>query len=611
MLEHRNNSMYSNKLQEKTVFAQSQADIAFALREEELNAQIEWANKLLTQNPQETFALAQTILDAAGDYPIQFARALRTRAMASGAMGNLESSAEDFRRAVAMAQCNNDKVLEAQALHGIGNVHYYRGEFALALEQIHQANALRREVGDDTGLMTGLNSLGAFLAEIGDLQSAVSCFFDSLQISRRVRSGNNESLALTNIGHLKLENDQPEEAIPYLLESLQIAESVQSRIYLPFTLEILAAAQRRCRRWPEARAAAEKALQIAHELGNPHHEASALCVLATIYREQNETEPAEELLLRALDIVETQKAGRNTASIYTELGKLYIQTRDFPRAEHCLQQGLASAQQRDQKQQISELHQALSDLYTAVGDYEKAFASYKAYHEVYKTLQRESLQHRLEAQFGQLEVQRAQQEAELHRQRMVELSEANRENEKLLERIREQAKRLAEMAITDPLTGLYNRRYLREYLGHEIPGPPQSNKLLAIALLDLDNFKQINDRFSHGVGDMVLKMVGRLIQKTVRDQDIVVRFGGEEFVVIFPQLHRVEALTVCEQIRGVLPAYRWSTIHPQLQVTTSIGLVDTWEDAPPGTGESYHDRFLVLADKRLYRAKAAGKNRTL
>ena len=163
---------------------------------------------------------------------------------------------------------------------------------------------------------------------------------------------------------------------------------------------------------------------------------------------------------------------------------------------------------------------------------------------------------------------------------------------------------LLAQAIRDPLTGLYNRRYLEEALTREIARSQRSGRPLSLAILDIDHFKQVNDRHSHEAGDAVLRDIGRTLLETVRKGDIVGRYGGEEFVLVLPGI----GLNAAEQrVNQVLDAVRrlrvaWSGGDLD-GITCSIGLavmplhVDEGEDLLPS------------ADIALYRAKALGRNR--
>lgn len=159
------------------------------------------------------------------------------------------------------------------------------------------------------------------------------------------------------------------------------------------------------------------------------------------------------------------------------------------------------------------------------------------------------------------------------------------------------------MAYTDPLTGVYNRRYLQTHLGKRLASARESGKPLSVLMIDIDSFKAFNDRYGHAVGDEVLTAVARALADHVRDIDLVARFGGEEFAVILPDTGAQGALLVAERLRQTVVDLRVET-HGQdeLQVTVSIGAAT----AMAGLDDA---EFLVQrADSALYRAKAGGRN---
>lgn len=122
-------------------------------------------------------------------------------------------------------------------------------------------------------------------------------------------------------------------------------------------------------------------------------------------------------------------------------------------------------------------------------------------------------------------------------------------------------------------------------------------------LCDIDNFKQVNDRLSHAIGDEVLRQIAQLFTHHTRDQDIVARYGGEEFVIVFPETTLVDAASACENLRQVVARHPWHSVHPNLRVTLSMGIADR----QPHT-DNYED-MLKAADTQMYRAKTSGKNR--
>ncbi len=175
------------------------------------------------------------------------------------------------------------------------------------------------------------------------------------------------------------------------------------------------------------------------------------------------------------------------------------------------------------------------------------------------------------------------------------LRTANREKEKLLQRLQRQTRE-------DELTGLYNRRHLDDRLSAEISRSRRFRRHIAVAMADIDHFKAVNDRFSHMVGDDVLRVIANILRAQCRSIDIIARYGGEEFLLCFPETSREGAAAVCEKIRQQVEAYEWKNIQPELAVTISFGVAGT----PPGREV---DDLIAAADEKLYEAKHAGRNR--
>ncbi|MCG6871739.1 MAG: diguanylate cyclase [Gammaproteobacteria bacterium] len=174
-------------------------------------------------------------------------------------------------------------------------------------------------------------------------------------------------------------------------------------------------------------------------------------------------------------------------------------------------------------------------------------------------------------------------------------------NQELL-RANEELKRIA---LTDGLTGLFNRRHFESLLRSEVQSSLRYGDSYSLILLDLDHFKEVNDRFGHDVGDDVLRQVATLIQDIVRNTDVVCRIGGEEFVVLCRHADRAAAVAAAEKIRARLEATHLQTAAGDVRLTTSAG-VATIPD--PGTQQDARE-FLKNADRALYRSKKQGRNR--
>ncbi len=255
------------------------------------------------------------------------------------------------------------------------------------------------------------------------------------------------------------------------------------------------------------------------------------------------------------------------------------------------------------------LLRSLADVLRGAGDHKAAYAALAEGFVLERAVIEQRASHRLALQQASLEVAAARREANVLAAKNSELEELVRElnatkfelEERMgqLEELRDQ---LREQADRDWLTGLRNRRWLARELPAIIGPARRGTDSVAVALVDLDHFKSVNDRFGHEAGDRVLCAVADLLTRCVRDGDVVVRSGGEEFVVVMPATSRDEALGCCERLRRALRERPWPELDGELSLTLSAGVVCANEPA-----ES--DDLLALADARLYEAKALGRDR--
>jgi diguanylate cyclase (GGDEF)-like protein len=163
---------------------------------------------------------------------------------------------------------------------------------------------------------------------------------------------------------------------------------------------------------------------------------------------------------------------------------------------------------------------------------------------------------------------------------------------------------LRQLSIHDPLTGLFNRRYMEESLETEIHRAERKKQPIGVIMLDIDHFKAFNDGFGHAAGDQMLRAIGSLVHSRLRAGDIACRFGGEELVLILPEANLEAAIHRAEDLRS--SAKKLEVKHeetPLGQVTVSLGVA-----VFPSNGLT-RDDLLSAADAALYRAKDGGRDR--
>jgi len=199
------------------------------------------------------------------------------------------------------------------------------------------------------------------------------------------------------------------------------------------------------------------------------------------------------------------------------------------------------------------------------------------------------------------------------RERTRQFKQANRELKRVLRELEAKNRALLLLneslniqATVDPLTGLYNRREFHRRLQVEWARVKRGQGDLALVMLDIDHFKVINDTHGHPCGDLVLRTLGRVLSAQLRRQDLVCRYGGEEFVVLLPDTKLASAFLVAESLRHRVAAHGFRCTAERIPVAISLGVASARQHHPADP-----DGLVACADQAMYRAKAEGRNRSV
>jgi len=191
---------------------------------------------------------------------------------------------------------------------------------------------------------------------------------------------------------------------------------------------------------------------------------------------------------------------------------------------------------------------------------------------------------------------------ELAKNLLVVLSERVRSHNRVIADSYGELRKAEQSAVTDALTGLGNRHTMEDAFPREIERSVRDRRKLALILLDLDNFKSLNDRYGHVVGDRVLAAIARTLKRQFRPDDILVRYGGDEFAVLLPNVAEGQALAIAERTREAVASENLSLRgEDRFTVSVSIGVAEL------GAHQSL-DALLGAADAAMYRAKRSGRN---
>ena len=173
-----------------------------------------------------------------------------------------------------------------------------------------------------------------------------------------------------------------------------------------------------------------------------------------------------------------------------------------------------------------------------------------------------------------------------------------------LEKLEKELEKSRKKALYDPLTGIYNRSVFDDRIEKEVKNALKRNINLFLFIMDIDNFKNVNDTYGHQTGDLVLKIVVTQAKKVLREVDLLARYGGEEFGIILPNITRKKAIEIAERIRSKISKTKFVYKNKSFQVTVSIGVTQLKNDDSITT-------FIERADNALYMAKSSGKNKVV
>lgn len=430
------------------------------------------------------------------------------------------------------------------------------GRFETALAAGQEAHRLAVELGDRGRQSLVTNTLGCYFERIGDPWHGERLLLEALAVARDAEAEYAELVARNNlcgilVGAFYLLRDAagPEETAPVLERALQHAR---------------------------------KAVELLERVGEPMHRAVVHGNLGEVLVQQGQLDEAEPVLRGAFELAQALGSLAYAARIGCAVGELQLARGSLDEARRHLADALQRAESGQEQITALRARHALWRVERAAGRPQEALAHLEAYQRLERRRALSQLRGQSQLFITRLEAEQVRLEAQRERERAVE-AEAD--------------------ARRDPLTGLGNRRELQLAWPALHDAVKTERREMALAMLDIDHFKSVNDRFGHAVGDAVLVAVARLLGANLRGDDLVVRIGGEEFLLVLPDATVERALEVCERLRQRIAAHGWELLCPALQVTVSIGVAS----APPLDLSTLMRR----ADAALYAAKHAGRNRVV
>lgn len=493
--------------------------------------------------------------------------------------------------------------LSAEQLQAAGDVimtlaisTFRSGDYVNALSFSQLEHLFRKHADDEVGTAKALVGLGWCYQTLGLYQQAIHRASEALEIlSQALPSA--AAGPLNVIGRVYLDLGQSDKALEYARRALTACDdSPQGLRDRSTALRIVGQAYHaQGDLW-----AAEQALLECEQTSDAYGRSLSLLTLGDLYLEQERFDEAIERYQECITVLSPQMREMVLCEAMLGLGKVYLARGDAERALGPLTEAIARGVSSGAPAEAAKAHAAMAQALKRLGRYKEALSHFEAFHEKNERILRELSDHRTQILTVQLELARLERDREIDRLNNVELARAYSELADLHKQLEVQAARLEHLSRTDELTGLPNRRAFEERLEIELQRAHRTNTLVSVLMLDIDDFKLVNDTYSHVVGDAVLRTTGQAINDCMREVDMCARIGGEEFVILLPETDQAGAHVVGEKVIGRVSELNGQ--HRGVEVTASVGVatLDFGDDA---------QSLIARADSNLYQAKRSGKNR--
>ena len=561
----------------------------------------------------------------------------------------------DARRALELSERARRLSSEAHYARGLacglrncGACNYLLANYHAGLGESLESLRLFEEMGDDAGRADALNIAGNVQERLGNHRDALELHLRALEIRERASDREGASTSLNNLGNVYTSFGEYATALNYYLRSLSLYESIESKTGVGRALNNIGIVYHRLGENDKALESFMRAFQLKMETGDKQNEAHVLFNIGCVYETEGDTNSALEYYFRSLqrsrefgdrqaeavclshigNVFKTSGDQDNAGRFYSDALKITVEagiryfeaevrillgetrtlTGETGVALEHLTLALSTAEELDSSELVYRAHRALSEACEVAGDVGRALTHHKKFHSTREHVFGEDAAKRIKHVVIRSEIEKAEREAEIYRLRNIELAQAaeelrraNEQKGKLVAQLEEQREALERETREDFLTRLSNRRHADALLAQEFSRARRFQRDFTIAMLDIDNFKMVNDRFSHHTGDEVIRGVARILKETCREIDLVARYGGEEFVLGLIETSVSKAAILCEKLREKIEAHDWQQLAPGLRVTVSFGLAGDLglPDLPA---------LLSAADAKLYEAKRGGRN---
>jgi diguanylate cyclase (GGDEF)-like protein len=563
----------------------------------QFQALIKQTEQLLQSNPKQAAEVAEQII-ALAQTPHQHALGLMHLGWAERSLLQLHQGIDHTNQALDIFWQHPDLENHTLSLILLAGLEVLLGERESAYSHMIKALEQSRSIGHKLYEARACNALGALFDWYSNTGVALEYMLEALGLLDQI--GQRESLigcmTLSNIGAMYYRHQDYQKALSHYQASLQGFERLEAEVAVQMVKLNIAESLIKLGQSAQAQNQLESILEHIRQQQKQEFESFALRTLAAAMLAQGQHQKALEIYQSALEIARQYDWFEERGLAHLGLGKIFLELQQPEQAWTHLLQAKEGLVHSSSENQLEALH-CMVAAKEALSDYQAALGLQRQWSDLERTYRETHAERHAKSLMLRFEMAQAQRQTEEVLLRNRDLEFAIAEKERL-------AAELERLSLQDPLTNLYNRRYLQTHFEQLLTVAQTQGLEVAVIVLDIDHFKQVNDQFSHLIGDQVLRQFAQVLLHNVRPGDIAARFGGEEFVVLLPDTHLEQAQMIAQRLCQAIAQHPWQRIHTRLSITTSIGLA-------LGQPNESSQQVLARADHALYRAKQLGRNQVV
>lgn len=553
--------------------------------------------------------------------------------------GELASALRTAEKALSVADEFGDQPSKLASLRNRGYVYSAEGNFPLAARDYRMALQLAGELGALRDQAVSNLMLGGAYGELGDNHKAVAHYFTALDEFEQLNDREGVAGALNNIAVAYDNMGNPEKEMEYLEKTLALSREIDDKTGIALALSNMGQVYRERREYEKALQHLQEALEITRATGEWAKVVYCLNQIAWVYHDQQQYRDAAPYVEQSLEISQARGLKKDQFKSLMLSARLQLGLGNSVSATEYVSEATRLAEDLKMDLEYTETLEVRASIQEQKKDFEQALKTHQRYlQRIRRELADENdsltleLQARFDTERKENEIRLLKQEAELQEAKLQE-HEATRQALVtiillvllaagfllMLYRTKHKAsaiiakknaalsdafKKMEELARTDPLTGLLNRRALVELIEYEAQRQLRSEKPMVFIIADIDHFKQLNDTFGHECGDQVLQSVADFFRSSFRQQDTVCRWGGEEFLIMLPETGLEDAETLAHKLRRAITELEHPCDGAGLHLTMTFGVARCDPEADPV-------ECINRADQALYRGKKAGRDQVI